>query len=195
MPSACWCCHTWLWLSAADVFASMCCAAQLWQLSLKCSQRETPSQLADAYVDDFPSDGGSALNLHEDVWEGVASPKDHLKNGSRDCTEKGAAPFESTKEQHCRVCLVQLPAPFCSFSSASLHPLSQTGLTNALSFLDFLHAAVAASWAVLLLRGRQKSALFVCVSLATNSGSFCSKRREVTNRDVTILFSYPGMVQ
>lgn len=53
--------HLAVALSAAGVFASVCCAAQLWQLSLKCIQREIPSQLADAYADDFPSDGGKCF--------------------------------------------------------------------------------------------------------------------------------------
>ena len=50
-------------LSTAGTFANVCCAAPLWQLTLKCVGRETPSQLADASADDFPSDGGKCFDF------------------------------------------------------------------------------------------------------------------------------------
>lgn len=166
-------------LSTAGMFASVSCAAQLWQLSLKCIQRETPSQLADACANDFPSDGAKCFKsawwcLRRSCCSKSKSAKDHLRNGHRHCTEKGAAHFKSTKEQHCRVCLVQVPAPFCSFPSASLYPLSQTGLTNALAIRP---GCCSSSQLSCLVAQRKTEVCSVCVSLATNSGSFCSKRR------------------
>lgn len=50
-------------LSTAGTFANVCWAAPPWQISLKRTRRETPSQRADASAGDFSSDGGKCFDF------------------------------------------------------------------------------------------------------------------------------------
>lgn len=52
-------------LSTAGMFAHVCCAVPLQQLSLKCVPRETRAQQEDASADDFPSGGGKCFDFEQ----------------------------------------------------------------------------------------------------------------------------------